>query len=183
MKKYFIILIIIFFFQNNLNAAVEDNIIEKLDRIKNITFNFIQTINGKDEKGKCTILYPKKIFCEYEKRNKKILVSNGSSVVIKKGQQFFRYPIESTPFEFLLDKIFLINKIKNSNLKEVEDKYLFFEIKENNNNINIFFSKKNYDLVGWQVEDVYQNLAITYIFNTSINKNIDNKLFKLPENN
>ena len=159
MKKYFIILIIIFFFQNNLNAAVEDNIIEKLDRIKNITFNFIQTINGKDEKGKCTILYPKKIFCEYEKRNKKILVSNGSSVVIKKGQQFFRYPIESTPFEFLLDKIFLINKIKNSNLKEVEDKYLFFEIKENNNNINIFFSKKNYDLVGWQVEDVYQNLA------------------------
>ena len=82
MKKYFIILIIIFFFQNNLNAAVEDNIIEKLDRIKNITFNFIQTINGKDEKGKCTILYPKKIFCEYEKRNKKILVSNGSSVVI-----------------------------------------------------------------------------------------------------
>ena len=109
MKKYFIILIIIFFFQNNLNAAVEDNIIEKLDRIKNITFNFIQTINGKDEKGKCTILYPKKIFCEYEKRNKKILVSNGSSVVIKKGQQFFRYPIESTPFEFLLAPTFTPN--------------------------------------------------------------------------
>ena len=34
----------------------------------------------------------------------------------------------------------------------------------------MFFLVKNYDLVGWQIEDVYQNLAITYIFNTLINK-------------
>ena len=67
-------------------------------------------------------------------------------------------------------------------MDEVEDKYLFFHINENNNNINIFFSKENYDLVGWQVEDVYQNLAITYIFNSSINNIIDEKLFKLPKN-
>ena len=40
--------------------------------------------------------------------------------------------------------------------------------------------KENYELVGWQVEDVYQNLAITYIFNTSVNNHIDKKLFKLP---
>ena len=55
------------------------------------------------------------------------------------------------------------------------NKYLFFKIIENNNNINIFFSKKNYELIGWQVEDIYQNLAVTYIFDTSINKNIDEK--------
>jgi len=63
------------------------------------------------------------------------------------------------------------------------EKYLFFQIKENNNNINIFFSKENYDLVGWQIEDVYQNLSVTYIFNTVVNKKIEDKLFKLPENN
>ena len=64
----------------------------------------------------------------------------------------------------------------------MEDKYVFIKIVENNNNINIFFDKKDYDLVGWQVEDVYQNLAITYIFNTLINTNIDEKIFKLPLN-
>ena len=47
-------------------------------------------------------------------------------------------------------------------------------------NISVFFSKKNYEIIGWQVEDVYQNLAVTYIFDKSINKNIDEKIFKLP---
>ena len=88
--------------------------------------------------------------------------------------------IGSNLIKFLLDKNFLVNKIKSSNLGEVEDKYLFFEINEKNTNINIFFSKDNYDLIGWQIEDVYQNLAVTYIFNTSINNIVDEKLFKLP---
>ena len=104
-------------------------------------FDFIQTVNGQDEKGNCIVEYPKKIFCKYEKRNNKILVSNGSNLVIKKGKQYFRYSIKSTPFEFLLDKNFLINKIKNTSLGEVEDKYFFFHITEKNNNINVFFSK------------------------------------------
>jgi len=182
-KKFFYILFFFFFFQNNLVASNKELVIKKLDRIKNISFNFIQTINGKDEKGKCTIQYPKKIFCKYENRNNKVLVSNGSSLVIKKGQQYFRYPIESTPFELLLDKVFMINKIKFSPLSEIDSKYLFFQINEKNNKINVFFDKKNHELIGWQVEDIYQNLVVTFIFNTSINKDIDQKLFVLPENN
>ena len=182
MNKFLIIFLIFFFFQNNLSASNKDKIINKLNQIENISFNFIQTINGKDEKGKCIIKYPKKIFCEYKKRNNKILVSNGKNLVIKNNKQYYRYPIKSTPFEFLLDKNFLINKINSSTLDEVENKYFFFQINENNNNINVFFNKQTYDLVGWQVEDMYQNLSITYIFNTSINKNINEKLFKLPKN-
>ena len=76
----------------------------------------------------------------------------------------------------------MIDKIESLTLDEVEDKYIFIQINENNKNINVFFSKENYYLVGWQVEDIYQNLAVTYIFNTSINNNIDEKLFKLPSN-
>ena len=76
----------------------------------------------------------------------------------------------------------MINKIKFSDLNEFEDKYIFIKIVENNSNINVFFSKKNYELVGWQIEDVYQNLAVTYIFDTSINKKIDEQLFRLPKN-
>ena len=77
----------------------------------------------------------------------------------------------------------MIQKIKSSELNEIEDKYTFIQIVENNNNINIFFSKKNYELVGWQIEDVYQNLAVTYIFNSIINEKIDEKIFILPKNN
>ncbi len=182
MKNFLFFLIFFFLIQNSLNASNKESVLEKLNKIENISFNFIQTINGKDEKGECIIQYPKKIFCEYEKRNNKILVSNGTSLVIKNNRQYYRYPIKKTPFEFILDKNFLINKIKSSNLDEIEGKYLFFQINENNNIINIFFSRENYDLVGWQVEDIYQNLAVTYIFNTSINNIVDEKLFKLPKN-
>ena len=182
MKKILITILFLFLFQSFGQASSKQGIIKKLTDIENISFNFIQTINGKDERGNCIIQYPKKIFCEYEKRRNKILVSNGRNLVIKNNKQFYRYPIKSTPFEFLLDKNFLISKINTSKLGEIEDKYLFFQILENNNNINVFFSKKNYDLVGWQVEDVYQNLAVTYIFESSINKKIDEKIFKLPKN-
>ena len=103
--------------------------------------------------------------------------------MIKNNNQFYRYPIKSTPFEFILDKEFLLNKINSSQLSEVEDKYLYIQINENNNNINIFFSKKNYEIIGWQVEDIYQNLAVTYIFETSINKVINKKIFVLPKSN
>tara|TARA_Y100000591_G_scaffold22985_1_gene16955 strand:- start:1485 stop:1946 length:462 start_codon:yes stop_codon:yes gene_type:complete len=150
-------------------------------QIENMSFNFIQTIDGKDEKGECTIQYPKKIFCEYEKRKKKILISNGRSLVIKNNNQYYRYSIKSTPFEYLLDKNFLITKIRSTNIQEIEDKFLFFKIIENSNNINIFFSKKNYELVGWQIEDIYQNLAVTYIFNTTVNNEINEKIFNLPQ--
>tara|TARA_B100000674_G_scaffold498652_1_gene538376 strand:- start:1157 stop:1708 length:552 start_codon:yes stop_codon:yes gene_type:complete len=182
MTKIFCILLIFFFFQSNGNTSNTVNIINKLNKINNISFDFIQTIGGKDEKGECVIKYPKKIFCEYEKRKKKILVSNGSSLVIKNSDQYYRYPIKNTPFEYLLDKQFLLKKIKSAEINEIKDKYLFFQINENNNNINIFFSKDNYEIVGWQIEDIYQNLAVTYIFNTSINETIDEKIFLLPKN-
>ena len=73
--------------------------------------------------------------------------------------------------------------MNSSSLNETESNYFFFQIIENNNNINIFFSKKNFELVGWQVEDIYQNLAVTYIFDTVINAKVDENLFKLPKQN
>lgn len=173
---------IFFFIQTTVKASNKENIVKKLSTINNLSFNFIQTIGEKDEEGECVIKYPKKIFCKYKKRNNKIIVSNGNSLVIKSKKQYYRYPIKTTPFEYLLDKKFLIEKINSSELNEIENKYLFIQIVENNNNINVFFNKKNFTLVGWQVEDVYQNLSVTYIFDTSINKNIDEKIFRLPLN-
>tara|TARA_Y100001936_G_scaffold227560_1_gene247961 strand:+ start:1606 stop:2157 length:552 start_codon:yes stop_codon:yes gene_type:complete len=182
MKIILFFFTIFFFIQTTVKASNKENIVKKLSTINNLSFNFIQTIGEKDEEGECVIKYPKKIFCKYKKRNNKIIVSNGNSLVIKSKKQYYRYPIKTTPFEYLLDKKFLIEKINSSELNEIENKYLFIQIVENNNNINVFFNKKNFTLVGWQVEDVYQNLSVTYIFDTSINKNIDEKIFRLPLN-
>ena len=50
----------------------------------------------------------------------------------------------------------------------------------NNNSINIFFDKNSFNILGWQTEDLYQNLAVTYIFNLQKNKKIDKDKFILP---
>ena len=109
-------------------------------------------------------------------------MSNGTSLVIKNNKQYYRYPIKSTPLQFLLDKDFLIDKIISSELLEINEKFIFIQIDEGNNKIDVFFSKKDYGIIGWQVEDVYQNLAVTYIFNSSINNKINEKIFRLPAN-
>ena len=183
MIRFFFLILIFFLIQNNSIASIKKNTIENLKKIENMSFSFVQTIGGKDEKGDCTIQYPKKIFCKYESRINKILVSNGTSLVIKNDRQYYRYPLKSTPLEFILNKNYLIKKIETSKLNKTNDKYFYFEIDEENNKINIFFNKENFKLVGWQIEDIYQNLAVTYIFNSEINKNIDEKIFKLPASN
>ncbi len=63
----------------------------------------------------------------------------------------------------------------------VDNKYYKFSLNSNNYIINIFFNKNNYRLIGWQTEDIYQNLVITYLYNLKINENINNKLFLIPQ--
>ena len=67
--------------------------------------------------------------------------------------------------------------------KLVDDKYFKFSLNNNNNKINIFFHKKSLNISGWQTEDLYQNLVITFIYNIKKNSKIDEKLFVLPEVN
>ena len=62
----------------------------------------------------------------------------------------------------------------------MNNKYNYFSIKNSKYEINIFFDKKTHNLIGWQTEDMYQNLVVTFIFDLKINSNIDEKLFVLP---
>tara|TARA_B100001057_G_scaffold93804_1_gene90167 strand:+ start:10207 stop:10758 length:552 start_codon:yes stop_codon:yes gene_type:complete len=180
--------IFLIFFLININnfaiGSINEDIISNLNGIKNLSFKFEQNINGKIETGNCIIEYPKKIFCEYEKKNNKILVSNGRSLVIKtKNGNFYRYSIKGTPLNYILDKDFLINQIKNLNARIVDNKFVNFTIIIEENEINIFFDRKNLNLIGWQTLDVYQNLSITYIFSLNTNQKIKKNIFKLPSLN
>ena len=180
-----IIVLIFFSFYLPANSLTKDKIISQMKITNNLSFNFKQTINNKSEDGKCIIEYPKKIFCEYNNANKKILVSNGRSLVIETNNKgsYYRYPLSRTPLEFLLDKEYLISKIEELEPRDIDNKYLNFRIIENNNEINIFFDKKELNLIGWQTKDIYQNLSITFISSVKKNQEIDSKIFNLPENN
>ena len=182
MKKFFLILFLILF-ANKASASIKENIIKKLENIDNISFNFEQNINGKVENGKCIVKYPKKIYCDYNLNNKKILVSNGRSLVIKTEISYYRYPLEKTPLNFILDKDYLLNKIQNLDIKIIEDKYINIDFIENDNEINIFFNKKNFNLIGWQTVDIYQNLNITFLSSITENQKLENNIFNLPNQN
>ena len=181
MKKHFFIYILLILI-SDVHANNKDKIIENLQNTKNLNFNFEQNINGKVEIGNCTIKYQKKIYCKYQK-NDKILVSNGKSLVIKTTTSFYRYPLNKTPLNLILDKNFLITKIGNLKEKILDKTYINFEIMENDSEINIFFDNKTFNLVGWQTKDIYQNINVIYLSSIQINQKINKDLFKLPTYN
>ena len=182
MKKYLFILFFILL-NSEVLASIKGNIIYNLNNIDNIFFKFEQNINGKTENGECIIQYPKKIFCKYNKKNKKILVSNGKSLVIKSLSSYYLYPLDKTPLNLILDKNFLISAINNSDERIIEDKFINYSFSEKDDEINIFFDKNNYELIGWQTLDIYQNLSITFISSIVKNQKLKKNLFKIPKQN
>ena len=182
MLRFFLIFFLLIL-TSNLNAEIKDKIIQNLKNTNNLDFKFEQNINGKIENGNCTIEYPKKIFCEYARSNNKILVSNGKSLVIKTRTSYYRYPLDKTPLYLILDKDFLINKILNIEERIIDENLVNFTILEKENEINIFFDKKTYDLIGWQNTDIYQNFNITYLSSIRKNRILSKNLFKIPSQN
>ena len=182
MFKYFFILIYLILFSYS-HADNKDKIIENLWNTENLNFKFEQNINGKIENGNCTIEYPKKINCKYNLSNKKILVSNGKSLVIKTLSSYYLYPLEKTPLNSILNKEFLLNKIKNLKERNVDDNFVNYKFFENENEINLFFDKKTFNLIGWQTMDIYQNISITYLSSIKRNQKLNKEIFILPKQN
>ena len=178
--KIFII-IFFFLFQNLANASIKSNIINNFKLIENFKFNFVQKIGKKIEKGECIIAYPKKIFCKYDDRYNKILVSNGNSLVInsERTNQYYRYRLEKTPLNLILDKNFLISKMKNSkNLSNTSENYSF-KVSHEETLVIIHFDKNTLNINGWTTMDIYQNRVETKILNVENNLKINNNIFKI----
>ncbi len=180
MLRYIIFISLLFI--SYAEADYKKKIIENLNNTLNLNFEFEQNINGKIDNGNCTIEYPKKIYCVYKKNNK-VLVSNGKSLVIKTTSSYYRYPIVKTPLNLILDKKFLINKMNNLEEKIIDESYISYTISENEKKINIFFDINSFDLIGWQTTDIYQNKASTLVYFVSTNNKLDKNLFELPKQN
>ena len=178
------IFVLIFFFllQNNVAASIKSKIIDNLKLTENLKFNFVQKIGKKIEKGECIIAYPKKIFCKYDDRYNKILVSNGKSLVINsdRNNQYYRYRLDKTPLNLILDRNFLINEMKNSEtLTSSSLNHYSFKIIYEKSTIIIHFDKSNLNIIGWTTNDIYQNKVETRISNIKTNLMIDKNIFKI----
>ena len=182
MFKY-LSLLFLYFLTTNSTADNKEDIISNLKNTNNISFEFEQNINQKIEKGNCIVQYPKKIFCEYIGSNNKVLVSNGKSLVIKTKTSYYRYPLEKTPLNYILDKNFLMKKIYKLKENVLDNSFISFIINENDNEINVFFEKTTSNLIGWQTKDIYQNISITLLSLIKKNKIIDENLFTIPLQN
>tara|TARA_A100001011_G_C14207751_1_gene798573 strand:+ start:240 stop:791 length:552 start_codon:yes stop_codon:yes gene_type:complete len=183
MRLKYIVILFFFVLIGKSEATNKEKIIENLKNTRNLNFKFEQNINGKIENGYCTIEYPKKIFCEYLKNNNKILVSNGKSLVIKTLTSYYRYPLDKTPLNLILDKNFLIDKINILEERIIDGSFINYKIKENDSEISVFFDKETFNLVGWQNTDIYQNFNITFLSSIRKNRIISREMFQLPIQN
>ena len=162
-------------------ASEKSKIVNKLNSIDNIQFNFTQKTNEKMEKGKCILVFPTKLKCNYEDKNEKELIVNKKMMAITQkryGKTLF-YPLSKSIFINILSKNELIKIINESNT--TVDNYLnIVFINRNNSKTLIRFDKEDFLLAGWVSSDQYNNQVIFEIQITSTNQMVDDKIFTLP---
>ena len=182
-RQFISFFIIYVFVSTGAHSSQKDQIIEKLENIKNVSFKFSQIIKDKIEEGSCSIYYPKKIFCKYSDQTGKILVSNGETLVVKvkSSGAYYLYPIEKTPLNLILNKDFLIKKINEIEIVENDKENIIFEIIEENQKLKIFFNKKNFLINGWKTTDIYNNENLMIISAVKINEKLNEEIFILPK--
>ena len=76
-----------------------------------------------------------------------------------------------------------MEKISNLEERNIDDQFVNYNFVENDNEINLFFDKNTFNLIGWQTIDIYQNISITYLSSIKRNQKLKKNLFTLPEQN
>ena len=180
-KRILFFLIVLTLFEQKSFSSPKEKIINNFNKINNISFKFQQKIADKIESGKCYIKYPKLIYCLYDNKNKKEMISNGKALVIKNNRynKTYIYPLKTTPLKYILDKEFILTRIKNLEPK-INNNTIEFLVPNKKKILSIFFNSKTYDLAGWKTIDVYQKEVVFQINNLEKNINIDENQFKLP---
>ena len=167
----------------SLLSSEKDQIVAKLNSLNSLEFTFDQLINEKTEKGNCLLEFPGKLKCNYFDDKKKELVINNKRLAItqKRYNKTYYYPISKSPFLNILYKDKLLEIVQLGEL-EVNDqiiKLIYF----GDNEITVFFDKKNLDLKGWEIKDQYNN-NINFSLNIVAKNDVFKKsTFELPEVN
>ena len=181
--KFFKIFIFFILVSTNLSANEKDQIIAQLNNLNSLEFTFDQMVNDKTEKGSCLLKFPGKLKCDYFDDKKKELIINKKRLAItqKKYNKTYHYPISKSPFLNILYKDKLLEIVRSGKLELTNQiiKLVYF----GDNEITVFFDKKNMDLKGWEIKDQYNN-NINFSLNiVAKNDSYKRDTFKVPEIN
>ncbi len=167
----------------SLLANEKDQIIAQLNNLNSLEFTFDQMINEKTERGSCILEFPGKLKCNYFDDKEKELVINNKRLAItqKRYNKTYHYPISKSPFLSILYKDKLLEIVQSGEL-ELTDKVVKL-IYFGDNEITIFFNKKDLNLKGWEIKDQYNN-NINFSLNIVAKNDVFKKgTFKVPEIN
>ena len=181
-KKTFLISLILII-TTSLLANEKDQIVAQLNSINSLEFTFDQLINEKAEKGSCLLEFPGKLKCNYFDDKEKELVINNKRLAItqKRYNKTYHYPVSRSPFLNILYKDKLLEIVQSGELESTDQiiKLVYF----GDNEITVFFDKKNLDLKGWEIKDQYNN-NINFSLNiVAKNDSYKKGTFKVPEIN
>ena len=170
-------------FSFKLFANEKNQISIQLNNLNSLEFTFNQFINEQTEKGSCLLQFPGKLKCEYFDDKQKELVINDKRLAItqKRYNKTYYYPISKSPFLNILYKDKLLEIIRSGELEFTDQiiKLVYF----GDNEITVFFDKKNLDLKGWKIKDQYNN-NINFSLNITAKNDVFKKgTFKVPEIN
>ena len=182
-KPIFQILFFYLFFFNISYADLQEELINKVEATKTLSFDFIQKIAEKEEIGNCYIKYPLLMKCDYQNLKKKSVISNGKTVAVikKKYKKIYYYPIKMTPLFAILKKDKILDLIKNYKPIRIDSDIIEYElIEKNSNRLKILFDKNSLEFRGWKTKDAYSNQVSFSIINLETNVKIENKIFKIP---
>ena len=74
----------------------------------------------------------------------------------------------------ILDEAHTFIKVNQSKNKKID-------VLRGKTQINLFFDKPTFNLIGWQTIDIYQNISITYLSSIKRNQKLKKNLFLLPQ--
>ena len=188
LKKNITLILFIFLFINYFNqlkALEKISIINNFNSSETLKFDFNQKSFDKDEKGVCFLKRPYFLRCLYNDKNQKELIINNRVLVIyhKRYKKIYRYPVSKSFFIDILDREKFSKLISSGesleNKNSIEIKYF----NKNKGEITLFFNKKNYNLNGWRLVDINNNITLLKIKNLIKNSDIKKSFFLIPEEN
>ena len=182
--KFFINILFLLYF-NSSQGSEKLIIINNFNNLESYKFDFIQKSFGKKESGVCYLRRPYYLKCLYDDKSQKQLIINNRVLVVyhKRYSKIYRYPLSKSFFLDLLDKEKFSKLISNGKILLNDS---FFEINYSDGNkgeITFFFDRNTYDLSGWRLIGIDNNITILEIKNFLKNIEINKSFFTIPEEN
>ena len=178
-------LIFLLFVYSIAQGSEKIKIINNFNTLNTLKFDFTQKSFDNEENGVCYLKRPYFFKCLYKDKNQKELIINNRVLVIyhKRYNKIYRYPLSKSYFMDIL------NREKFSKLIMDGESFLnsnYIEIKYrdiNKGKISLFFDKSNFNLLGWELIDINNNVTILEIKNYLKNIEINKNFFLIPEEN